>query len=100
MQSRSGAPGWTRTTDRQIRNLLLYPPELRARARRASLAHALGQGEILSNRLQRAVQHLLGVFRLYTEENESDRFETATITETPCNPSSSSTPPRSLWASR
>jgi len=28
-----GAPGWTRTTDRQIRNLLLCPAELRARAK-------------------------------------------------------------------
>ncbi len=30
-KGQDGAPGWTRTTGRQIRNLLLYPPELRAR---------------------------------------------------------------------
>jgi hypothetical protein len=27
-----GAPEWTRTTDRRIRNPMLYPAELRARA--------------------------------------------------------------------
>ncbi len=29
---KSGRPGWTRTSDPQLRRLMLYPPELRARA--------------------------------------------------------------------
>src|SRR3954449_159375 len=33
-QLEGSAPGWTRTTDPQLRRLLLYPAELRARGRR------------------------------------------------------------------
>jgi hypothetical protein len=29
---KSGAPGWNRTSDPQLRRLMLYPTELRARA--------------------------------------------------------------------
>ena len=36
----SGAPGWNRTSDPQLRRLMLYPTELRAPLERQALAVA------------------------------------------------------------
>ena len=37
----NGAPGWNRTSDPQLRRLMLYPTELRARAEETSPVYAL-----------------------------------------------------------